>query len=361
MEIDSHIQVNRIAMKKTCAHSQTDHLSLSVIPVLSIILLVLVVFSVCLGRYGIPVDQFADFVLDKMFGLQLSYPATVETVLLNIRLPRILVAILVGVALSVSGASYQGLFKNPMVSPDILGATAGSGFGAALAILLSFGTAAIQLSAFLFGLLAVMISYFLSCVIGKGGKIVLILVLAGIVVESMFTALTSIIKYVADPDSKLPEITFWLMGSLSRVLGMGDVLQILIPVLIGVVPLFLFRWKINVLSFGEEEAAAMGVDTRKVRFIIIVCSTLLTACAISISGMVGWVGLIVPHIARMVVGPNYKKLLPVSMLAGGIFLLAVDDVARSVISIEIPLGILTALIGAPFFVFLLIKGKKGWL
>lgn len=361
MEMESHIRVDRAVLKKSRMYSPIGRLSLPVIPLLTMMLLGLIVFSICLGRYGIPINQFADFVLNKMVGLRLSYPATVETVLMNIRIPRILAAVLVGAALSVSGASYQGLFKNPMVSPDILGAAAGAGFGAALAILLSFSAVGIQISAFVFGLLAVLLSYFLSRAIGRGSKVILILVLTGIVVESLFTALTSITKYVADPDSKLPEITFWLMGSLSRMLGMGDVLKILIPVLIGMAPLFLLRWKINVLSFGEEEAAAMGVDTKKVRLVIIVCSTLLTACAISISGMVGWIGLVVPHIARMLVGPNYKKLLPVSMLAGGIFLLAVDDVARSMISVEIPLGILTALIGAPFFVLLLMKGKKGWL
>ncbi|ADU27819.1 FecCD family ABC transporter permease [Ethanoligenens harbinense] len=361
MEMETQSRIGKAVRTKTRTHDGADHLDIPVLPLLIVSLIVLFLLSINLGRFGIPIDQFAGFVLDKTFGMHFSYPATIETVLMNIRIPRIFAAILVGTALSASGASYQGLFKNPMVSPDILGAAAGAGFGAALAILLSFNTVGIQISAFAFGLLAVMLSYLLSRAIGKGSNVILILVLTGIVMESMFAALTSAIKYVADPDSKLPEITFWLMGSLSRLLGMGDILKLLIPVGIGILPLYLLRWKINVLSFGEEEAIAMGVNTKRLRLVIIACSTLLTACAISVSGMVGWVGLVVPHISRMLVGPNYKKLLPVSMVTGGIFLLAVDDVARSAISIEIPLGILTALIGAPFFVFLLLRGKKGWL
>lgn len=335
--------------------------SIPFILALTLLLMFAVVLSLNLGRYGIPLRQIAAAFADKFFGLQLSYPRALNAVLFNIRIPRILTAVLVGWALSASGAAYQGLFKNPMVSPDLLGASAGSGFGAAIAILLSFSAVEIQMSAFLFGLLAVSLSYSLSRTIGKNSDMVLILVLTGMVVETLFSSLTSVIKYVADPDSKLPEITFWLMGSLSKVLGMTDVLKLLIPVIIGSVPLLLFRWKLNVLSFGEEEAKALGVDTRRVRLIVILSSTLLTASAISISGMVGWIGLVVPHIARMIVGPDYRKLMPVAMLTGGIFLLLTDDVARTALAVEIPLGILTALIGAPFFLILLLKGKKGWI
>ncbi len=335
--------------------------TIPVIMALSLLLITVFVLSLNLGRYGIPLHQIVSVFADKIFGLPISYPKTLDAVLFNIRIPRILTAILVGWALAASGAAYQGLFKNPMVSPDILGASAGSGFGAAIAILLSFSTVEIQASAFLFGLLAVFLSYSLSRTIGKNSDMVLILVLTGMVVETLFSSLTSVTKYVADPDSKLPEITFWLMGSLSKILGMTDVIKLLIPVVIGTVPLLLFRWQLNVLSFGEEEAKALGIDTRKVRLIVILSSTLLTASAISVSGMVGWIGLVVPHIARMIVGPDYRKLMPVSMLIGGIFLLMTDDVARTALAIEIPLGILTALIGAPFFLILLLKGKKGWI
>jgi iron complex transport system permease protein len=332
-----------------------------VIPSLCLLLVLLFAVSLTIGRYGIPIDQIAAVFANKIFGAHFIYPATLDTVLFNIRIPRILSAVLVGWALSSSGASYQGLFKNPMVSPDILGAAAGSGFGAAIAILLSFNTATIQISAFVFGLLAVFLSYGISKTISGNSEIILVLVLTGMVVESLFSALTSITKYVADPDSKLPEITFWLMGSLSRILGMSDVLKLLIPVVIGSLPLFLLRWRLNVLSFGEEEAQALGVDTKKVRITVILCSTLLTASAISTCGLVGWVGLVVPHIARMIVGPDYRKLMPVSMLIGGLFLMLTDDIARAAFSIEIPLGILTSLLGAPFFVALLFKGKRGWL
>lgn len=332
-----------------------------VIMTLTLLLIFTLVLSLNLGRYGISLYQITVAVADKVFGFQFDYPKTLNAVLFNIRIPRILTAVLVGWALAASGAAYQGVFKNPMVSPDILGASAGAGFGAAIAILLSFGAVEIQLSAFLFGLLAVFLSYTLSKTIGKGTDVVLILLLTGMVVETLFSSLTSVTKYVADPDSKLPEITFWLMGSLSKILGMSDVLKLLIPVVIGSVPLLMLRWKLNVLSFGEEEAKALGVETKKIRLIIILSSTLLTASAISVSGMVGWIGLVVPHIARMVVGPDYRKLMPVSMLIGGIFLLLTDDVARTALTIEIPLGILTALIGAPFFLMLLLKGKKGWI
>lgn len=332
-----------------------------VMPVLNFLLFLTFLLSLNLGRYHVPFSQILSAFGTRFFGLPVRCPPTVDSVLFSIRLPRILTAVLVGGALSSSGAAYQGLFRNPMVSPDLLGASAGAGFGAAIAILLSWGTVAVQVSSFIFGLLAVFLTCLFSRAIGKSGGVLLVLVLTGMVVETLFSSLISITKYVADPDSKLPEITFWLMGSLSKVLGMPDVLKLLIPVALGFVPLLLFRWKLNVLSFGEEEARALGVDTKKVGFAVIFSSTLLTAAAVSAGGMVGWVGLVVPHMARMIVGPDYRKLMPVSMLTGGIFLLLTDDIARSALPVEIPLGILTALVGAPFFLILMLKGKKGWI
>lgn len=316
--------------------------------------------SFTLGRYGISVTELLNVFFSKIFGLEATWPAAIETVIFKVRIPRILTAMLVGSALSVSGASYQGLFKNPMVSPDILGASAGAGFGAAVGILMSFGIVGIQVSSFLFGLGAVALTFLISTIIGRGNNAVLILVLTGMVISTLFSSFISMTKYLADPYSKLPEITFWLMGGLSSV-GMEDVKIIFVPILLGAVPLMLIRWKLNVLSFGEEEAKALGIDTSRLRVIIIICSTLLTAASVSVCGMIGWVGLIIPHVARMLVGPNYKVLLPASLLIGSTFLLLVDDVARSSFPLEIPLGILTSVIGAPFFVYLLIKGKRGWI
>lgn len=319
-----------------------------------------ILISLTVGRYSISLPQFFSVISSKIFGHSVTQSSTIETVLFNVRAPRILSALMVGAALSVSGATYQGLFRNPMVSPDILGASAGAAFGAAFGILLSFNALSIQISAFLFGLLAVIITYSISSIISKGNNVALLLVLTGIVVKELFTSFISITKYVADPYEKLPIITFYLMGGLSSV-TMKDIKMLLIPMIIGVIPLFLLRWRFNVLSFGDEEAKSLGVDTSKLRLIAILCSTLITAGAVSISGMIGWIGLVIPHIARMIVGPNFKVLLPSSLLIGGTFLLLVDDVARCAFSIEIPLGILTSLIGAPFFIYLLVKGRRGWI
>lgn len=325
--------------------------------VLIVLLAAAFIISFSVGRYGVPLNQLLDSFYAKITGHPDS--GVIDTVIFEVRLPRIIAAILVGGALSMSGASYQGLFRNPMVSGDILGASAGAGFGAVIAMLFSFSTVGIQISAFIFGLGSVALTYLISSKIGRGNSPVLVLVLTGMIVTALFTSGISLIKYVADPDSKLPEITFWLMGGLSSI-TVDDLKIVLIPILIGSIPLLLLRWKLNILSFGEEEAQSLGINTTKLRTIIIVCSTILTASTVAISGMVGWVGLVIPHLARMIVGPNYKVLLPASLLLGGIYLLAVDDLARCLFSAEIPLGILTSMIGAPFFIYLLLNGKRGW-
>lgn len=329
-------------------------LILATLPMLAILI------SLAIGRYSISLPEFFYVISSKVFGLNTGEPNTIETVLFNVRIPRIFSALMVGAALSVAGATYQGLFKNPMVSPDILGASAGAGFGAALGILLSFSAFGVQISAFLFGLAAVTVTYLISVVIGRGNNATLVLVLTGMVVAALFSSFISITKYVADPYEKLPTITFYLMGGLASV-TMKDIKILLIPLIVGIIPLVLLRWKLNVLSFGDEESKALGIDTSKLRIIIILCSTLITAGAVSISGMIGWIGLIIPHMARMIVGPNFKVLLPASLFIGSTFLLLVDDIARCAFSTEIPLGILTSLIGAPFFIYLLIKGRRGWI
>jgi iron complex transport system permease protein len=289
------------------------------------------------------------------------YPAWTpaeENVIYQIRLPRVIAAILVGAGLSVAGAAYQGLFKNPLVSPDILGVASGAGFGAALAILLSWNMMMIQVSAFGFGILAVSITYMLSRFYRTTPT--LVLVLSGIIVGAFFTALISFTKYVADPYEKLPAITFWLMGSLASV-RYSDIVMIVPLFLAATAVLLLIRWRINLLAVGDDEARALGIDTKRMAQVIILCSTLITASAVCIAGIIGWVGLVVPHLGRMLVGPDYTKLLPVCLLLGGCYMLIIDDLARMLTSAEIPLGILTAIIGAPFFAYLLSRRSVGWI
>ena len=329
---------------------------------LAILPVAVFLISFSIGRYPVSIPQALTILFSRLFNLSVvkTWPSTVETVLFKVRIPRILCALMIGASLAGSGATYQGIFKNPMVSPDILGAAAGAGFGAATAILLSFNVAGIELMSFLFGLAAVLITYLVGNLIGKKSGGILVLVLTGMVVQSLFSAFTSMTKYVADPDNKLPEITFWLMGGLSSITT-KEVWMLFVPFILGIIPLFLFRWQINVLSFGEEEARALGVNTGRVRMILIFASTLLTSSSVAVAGMVGWVGLIIPHLARLVAGPNYKRLLPASLLIGSTFMVVVDDAARTLFTLEIPLGILTAIIGAPFFLFLLVKGRRQWI
>jgi iron complex transport system permease protein len=285
-----------------------------------------------------------------------SQSGTPGIVLLQIRLPRLLACVLVGSGLALAGSSYQGLFNNPMVSPDILGASAGAGLGAAVGILFGFNIVAIQALSFAGGLIAVLLTWALASGLCRRGDPVLMLVLVGILIGSLFTALISLTKYIADPLNKLPVITFWLLGSFASITP-KDVRLAIIPIAVGCIPLLLLRWRLNVLCMGEQEARTLGLNTGVLRFIVIVCATLITAASVSMCGMVGWIGLVVPHLARLVVGPNHKVLLPTAAVMGGCFLLLVDDIARTVGALEIPVGVLTALIGAPFFLFLLMRER----
>lgn len=321
--------------------------------------IVLGIIALSVGRYPVALTDIWAAINSRFFASEVLIPSAVQTVIFDIRIPRIIAAILIGTALSVSGAAFQGTFRNPLVSPDILGVSAGAGFGATLAIVYSWGTMGIACSAFAFGLLAVWLTYSIGNRIKNSGDITLILVLGGILVGTVFTSLVSLIKSVADPYEKLPTITYWLMGSLSSI-EMSDIHIVLLPMIVGFIPLWLVRWQLNLLAFGDEEAQSMGVNTNRLRLIVIICATLLTAAAVSISGMIGWVGLVIPHFARAITGPDYKSLLPVSMLVGGSFLLVVDTLARTLMPMEIPLGILTSLIGAPFFVYLLSHSRRGW-
>ncbi len=329
----------------------------TIIIILLILLIAIALFSLTVGRYSISIQNIFSLITAKLFGIDSGLPAVMNTVVFEIRIPRIIAAILVGAALSVSGAAYQGIFKNPLVSPDIIGASSGAGLGAALAIVLSFSAAGIQGMAFGFSLAAVFATYSIGMKIRRGSDPTLILILTGMLIGTLFSSFISLIKFMADPYEKLPAITFWLMGSLSTITN-RDILTILIPVITGFILIFLIRWRLNIMSFGDEEAQALGVNTGKLRLMVILAATLLTASVVSISGIIGWVGLLIPHLARMITGPDYRMLIPVSMLLGGSFLLLVDTVARILLPMEIPIGILTSIIGAPAFIYLLANSKR---
>lgn len=313
-------------------------------------LLVLLV-SFLVGRYSVGLSGLWESLGKGPMNLE----TTRDTVVWNIRMPRILTAFLVGAALSTAGVSYQGMFRNPMVSPDLLGASTGAGFGAALAILLSFGYFGITVSAFCFGLAAVLLAYAVSRM--SRLERTLSMVLAGVMIGSLFSAGTSFIKLVADTENQLPAITYWLMGSLSSV-EWKDALFAFIPITLGLVPLLLLRWRMNLLTVSEAEARSMGISTDRLRFIVVICATLITSASVAVSGMIGWVGLVIPHFCRMLFGYDYRRLIPASILMGGAFLLLVDDLARLITTSELPLGILTSFVGAPVFVYLILTGGE---
>ena len=324
-------------------------------------LVVVFIISMLVGRYPIHPGELWALISAKISGSTGIVDEVTEMVFWELRLPRMAAAILIGAALSVSGASYQGILRNPMVAPDILGASSGASFGAALGILFECNAVMIQVMAFVGGLIAVGIAFFVSNSLnGNGRSSVLTLVLTGMVVSALFSAGISAVKYVGDPYDTLPALTFWLMGGLTYVTK-NDLPMLLIPFLVGVIPLLLLRWKMNVLCFSDEEAGAMGINAKRVRGIVVLCATLLTCSSVAIGGMIGWVGLIIPHICRMLTGPDYKRLMPVTLVAGALFLVVVDDVARCICAQELPLGILTAVIGAPIFLVQLYKGGKSFL
>lgn len=281
---------------------------------------------------------------------------TEQTVLWQIRLPRIFAACFVGAALACAGATYQGMFKNPLVSPDILGVSAGAGFGASLAIFYNLPMIYIQLFAFSGGIFAVLCVSLIASR-SRTQDPILVLVLSGIAIGALLGAGISLLKILADPFTQLPSITFWLLGSLTA-MNQQDLMQLIPMLLLGIIPLFLLRWRLNLLSLDEDEAQTLGVPIKRTRQILIIFTTLCTASTVAMTGIIGWVGLLVPHIARLLVGANFIRLLPTSLLLGASFLLLTDTLARTIAPIELPLGILTSACGAPFFLYLLIKGQK---
>ena len=316
-------------------------------------LLALFLLSFVVGRYGVPLGQVVRILLSGVLPLEQTWTDNMAIAVLNVRLPRILLACLVGCGLSAAGTGYQTVFQNPMAAPDILGASSGACFGAALAILTGQGAVMTTVFAFLASLLSVALVYLVGN--HTRGNRVVNLLLAGIMVGSLFSACTSYIKLVADPTNQLPQITYWLMGSLSGT-RMGTVRFAAVCMAVGLVPLLLLRWRMNLLTLSPDEARAMGVHTDRLRLAVILSSTVLTAAAVSVSGMIGWVGLVIPHLSRRIVGSDCRRLMPMSCLFGAAFLLLVDDMARCLTATEIPIGILTAFVGAPFFIYLMVRG-----
>ena len=331
------------------------HLTLTVVALA--LLIVIAVGAMAVGRAMLSPGTVVDALRQLVTG-DGDTPLVARNIVLNVRLPRVVAAAMIGGALAISGTAYQGLFRNPMVSPDILGASTGASFGAALALLLSLGNMPVRAAAFAGGLAAVFITYAAARYIGRESSQVLLLVLCGMIVSALFQAFVSAIKYTADPDSKLPEITYWLMGSIAKVTW-SDLRVFAIPFVLGVVPLLALRWRFNILAFGDEEAESLGVNAAALRLVSIVCATLLTASCVAISGVIGWVGLIMPHVVRFIAGPDNRIVVPLSVILGGAFLIAVDTACRSLMPSEIPLGILTSIIGAPLFFLILLRTQQG--
>ena len=316
--------------------------------------------ALCSGRYTVHLKDAVLVLysgLRKLLGLPelpRNWDAMAESVIYTLRLPRVVAAILVGGALSLSGVAYQGVFKNPLVSPDLLGVSTGACVGAAIAILLHLNATGIQLLAFAFGMLTVGLTVSIPRLMKNDS--VTMLVLSGVIVGGIMSSIMGVIKYIADPETVLADITYWQMGSLAKV-TQSDVLAIILPIVAAAALLIAIRWQINLLSLGDREAKTLGIRIGLTRNVIILCSTLLTACAVCLCGTIGWVGLVIPHLSRILVGPDNVKSIPVSCVLGSIFMLLIDTVARSATTLEIPLSILTGLIGAPFYLYILVKQR----
>ncbi|MFH1028978.1 MAG: iron ABC transporter permease [Pseudomonadota bacterium] len=328
--------------------------------IFALILVCIMLVSLALGKYPLPLMEIVNFFIYKLFGRG-SFDAErlqlLQNVIIEIRFPRIITASLIGAALSVSGAAYQAIFINPLVSPGILGVLAGASFGAALAMVFLKTWYAVQISTVIGGFTAVAITIGVARIYKINSTIML--VLGGIISGALFSSLLSLVKYVSDPYNQLPAITYWLMGNTA----MADremALKCGIPICIGIVCLIFMGRYLNVLSMGDEEARALGVNVELVRMSVIICATVISTLTVVLAGMINWVGLIIPHIVRMIVGPDNETLIPASALVGASYLLVVDDISRLAFNFEIPIGIVTALVGIPFFMLVLKNARKGW-
>jgi iron complex transport system permease protein len=322
--------------------------------IISAVVFFLFLAALCIGRYNIQLSQVISTICPKFLNGGKSIDDTTYNVIFNLRLPRIVAAILIGGALALSGTTFQGIFKNPLVSPDLLGVSNGSCVGAALAILLGGGIYGIQISAFIFGIVTVMITMSIPRIMKRDSTIML--VLSGIIVSGFMASILGLMKYVADPETQLADITYWQLGSIAKV-NFDSISKIAPVIIISGAVLLALRWRINILSLGDNEARTLGVNLKVEKGVAILCATILTASSVCVSGTIGWIGLVMPHLARMLVGNNNVRTLPVATLMSGGFLLIVDTLARTISVGEIPLGILTGLIGAPFFAWILIKQK----
>jgi iron complex transport system permease protein len=316
----------------------------------------IVAFTV--GRYPVSLAELADVLLSRLTGRASSASPAVENVVLLVRGPRVVAAVLVGAALAVAGTAFQGLFRNPLVSPDILGASSGAALGAVIGIFFSLGVIGIESLAFAGGLIAVAAVYVIGSLLQSRDPI-LVLVLTGVVIGALLGAGVGLVKYLADPYNQLPAMTFWLLGSLAAT-TVADLLPLIGPVAVGTIVLMALRWRLNVMSLPEDEARALGLATGPLRIAIVSAATLVTSASVATSGIIGWVGLVVPHLARALVGPDFPRLIPTAALLGGGYLLFIDTLARTAAPIEIPLGILTAVIGTPFFIWLLAGMQRDW-
>jgi len=328
----------------------------------AVLFAVVFVISFAIGKYPVSPGELLRVFFGKLAraarltSADPTWSNEVELVIFKIRMPRVLAGAMIGAGLSAAGAAYQGLFRNPLVSPDVLGASAGAGFGAAVAIFFGLSYAMVSAAAFICGIIAVGAAYLISTRARRSQT--LAMVLSGIMISSLFTSGTSFIKLIADPNNVLPSITFWLMGSISGVRS-NRLIWAAVPTIGGMIVLFVLRWKLNLLTTGEDEARSMGVNTKVMRILIVTAATLITSACVAISGLIGWVGLVIPHFARLLVGYDYRAMMPVSIFMGASFMLLTDNLARSVATAEIPLGILTAFIGAPFFLYLIMdRGRR---
>ena len=333
----------------------------SAVPGLAIATAVLIaglLLAFTVGRYPVSLAELASVLFSKITAHRADVSPAVESVIMQVRGPRVLAAALVGAALAVAGTAFQGLFRNPLVSPDILGASSGAALGAVIGIFFSLGVIAIQAFAFVGGLLAVAAVYVIGSAVRSRDPI-LVLVLTGVVVGSLLGAGVGLVKYLADPYNQLPAMTFWLLGSLAAA-NVSDLLPLFGPVGVGTAVLIALRWRMNVMSLPEEEARSLGVATGPLRIAIVAAATLTTSASVATAGIIGWVGLVVPHLARSLVGPDFARLLPAAAILGGGYLLLIDTLARTAAEVEIPLGILTAVVGTPFFIWLLASMQRNW-
>lgn len=315
--------------------------------------------SLFLGRYMINPGDVVKILLNQLPGTNITptWETTAETVVIKVRFPRAVMAALVGAGLSMSGAAFQGMFQNPLVSPYVLGVSAGASFGAALGLLMSWPTWMVEIIAFIMGIIAVAVTYAMAHLYKTTP--ILMLVLSGMVVSAFFQALVSLVKFAADDEDKLPAITFWLMGSLGKI-GLDDLAPSAIPMIVAMAVLYAIRWRLNVISMGEREAESLGVNTERVKLVVIIATTLISSLTVSLCGIIGWVGQVIPHFCRMIVGPNHKALIPATIFVGASYIIVIDNLCRLVSVTEIPIGILTSVVGAPVFAYLLRKTKGGW-